>query len=284
MVAARGCDLAAASASLVAAVIAVVAVSAPARADSPRDACIVASESGQELLHGGKLVDARARFVACATASCPGLVRDDCSRHLAEIEKALPSVVFEARDAAGALVTNVHVTIDDAAPFTERLDGATAIPVDPGEHRFTFDAAGFASVKKTVAFREGERGRHEIVALAAAEAQPTEGSSSPTAAYVAFGIGAVGLVVGGVAGGLGFSNASAAKSHCTGNVCTSDAQSGIDAAKRWAIVSDVGFVVGGLGVATGVVILLTRHRSTSASTARSRVVVGAGSLHWQGEW
>jgi hypothetical protein len=47
------------------------------------------------------LIEAREQLRACAAAQCPAVVQTDCAGWLAEVEKALRSVVVAAKDGAG---------------------------------------------------------------------------------------------------------------------------------------------------------------------------------------
>ncbi len=99
-------------------------------------------------------------------------------------------------------------------------------------------------------------------------APATENTQNPfqTAAYVGFGVGALGLVVGSITGILSLSKASSARSQCEGNQCPLDAKEDADASKSLAIASNVSFVAGGLAAAIGLTSLLmfggqTEHNS-----------------------
>ena len=75
-------------------------------------------------------------------------------------------------------------------------------------------------------------------------------------AFVAFGVGAAGFLVGGIFGGLALEQANDVIRHCTGTVCRpQDEPKRNDAiAKGW--VSNVGFGVGIVGATVGVVVLI----------------------------
>ena len=74
--------------------------------------CVEADDRAQSLRREGKLAEVRAQLAICADPVCPGLVRDDCSQRLDELERVQPSVVFEAKDDAGNDLTAVKVTVD----------------------------------------------------------------------------------------------------------------------------------------------------------------------------
>ena len=115
-----------------------------------------------------KLRDARAQLLICSAASCPGDVRDECIRRVGEVNVAMPTIVFEPKDAASSDLSAVKVTMD-GAPLAERLEG-TALSIDPGEHTFTFDTPGQPPIQKQFVIREGEKDRRERITFGAAVA------------------------------------------------------------------------------------------------------------------
>ena len=85
----------------------VVVLTAPAivertaHADPTTAGCLAASESSIALRKGHKLREASAHLLTCSAASCPADVREECIRHIAEVNAAIPTVVFEATRATG---------------------------------------------------------------------------------------------------------------------------------------------------------------------------------------
>jgi hypothetical protein len=82
------------------------------------------------------------------------------------VNAAIPTVVFEAKDASGNDLVPVDVKMDGKL-IAERLDG-TALSIDPGEHAFTFASAGKTSVQKHFVIHEGEKNRRERIVFAPA--------------------------------------------------------------------------------------------------------------------
>jgi hypothetical protein len=147
----------------------------PARAfaDMTKDQCVDANAQAQALRKDGKLSAARDQLRACAAASCPAMVRDDCTRRLDELDKVQPTIVFMAKDAAGQDVRGVVVAVDGAT-LTHKIDGSE-LPVDPGEHVFTFTAPGQPPVTKTFVLGVGEKDRREQVLIGGGPpASPTQ--------------------------------------------------------------------------------------------------------------
>lgn len=142
---------------------AVFLVASPALADG-KDTCINAYEQTQTLRKDGKFVTARQQASICAKDSCPALLAKDCTKWSAELETQTPSVVIEAKNAAGADVQNVSVKVDGVA-VVEKLDGKP-IPVDPGSRVFRFETEGAAPIEKTVVLKEGEKSHKIPIAFA----------------------------------------------------------------------------------------------------------------------
>ena len=185
-------------------------------------------------------------------------VREDCAQRLDEVDKAMPSLVLEARDAAGNDLGAVRVTLD-GAPLTVKLDG-TAIAVDPGEHRLTFEAVGLPKVEKSLIVREGDKGRHERIVLGVAQASPTQASQPaptqashgvPMLAIVAGGVGVAGLAVGVATAIAATSKHTTLQGECSASLCPPSTQGDLDSFHSLRTGSAIGYVVGGLGIVGG---------------------------------
>jgi hypothetical protein len=162
-----------------AAVVGVFA-SGAALADVTKDQCVGANAKAQDLRREGKLSAAREQLLLCADRSCPEIVRDDCTKRLDDLERAQPTVAFEVKDAAGLDVTAVRVSVD-GQPLAERLVG-TALPVDIGEHVFTFEVSGQAPISRTLVITEGEKGRRERIVIGGVSVPPPSPAALPAPA------------------------------------------------------------------------------------------------------
>jgi hypothetical protein len=267
-----------------------------------KDECINANEAAQSARDAGKLRDAKAKLSVCVAKSCPATIRDDCAERLNEVMKALPSMVFDVHDAAGVDVTAVRVKMDGTV-LSMQLDG-TSIPVDPGQHTFSFDADGFAPLDVHVLVREAEKSRHEAVALRAAGEQtpatePPDGATPPPdqssttdskrpiriGAYSAFGVGVVGVAMGTIFGAMALSDKSSLNSHCNAGVCPSAEQSDLSSLRSNGTVSDIGFVLGVGGLAAGTVMfLLSRKGEATPSAAPAVSWIGIGRAGIEGRF
>ncbi len=280
----------------------VAVVTRVARADE-KAGCLDAAAKGQTLRNAHKLVEAREQLRACAAAACPAAVQSDCANWLAEVEKALPSVVVTAKDGAGADLVDVKVSVD-GQPLVSKLDGR-AVPLNAGPHAFHFEGAGGASLDRQVLVKEGETNQSVAVVLGAAASLPppsgasTAPAASPSAAspaesggsshawrtagWVLGSAGVVGLGVGAVFGGMAMADKSSA--HCVNNVCDAGTVSGI---KSHALASDIGWIAGGVLLASGGALILFTpsggHEAATGLRVAPVVTAGGGGLMAGGSW
>jgi hypothetical protein len=161
--------------------------------------------------------------------------------------------------------------------------------MNPGAHEVRARAAGHAPVLQLVTLVEGTVTTAKLTlapeaaavpsavaarpssTLVAPLAPPSEAGSRgavPTYAWVALGVGAAGLVLGGVTGAMTLARASDAKPGCTNGTCPGKAGEDLDAAKTLANVSNVGFGVALVGGAIGLYGLLARAPAPAPVAAR----------------
>jgi hypothetical protein len=270
--------------------------------------CVSANESAQDLQRLGKLREARGRLAVCVSESCPGPVREDCAARLAEVDKAMPSLVFEVRDESDRDLSAIRITMD-GQPLTDKLDGA-AIPVDLGEHRFVFEAQGFARESRTLVMRQGDKNRRERIVLLTAHVAPPMSTASTTPAVsestaekpagdgsaqrllglALGGAGVVGVVVGSVFGLVSKSTYDNALSSQCGqavkfatNTCNATGVQDVNSAHSQATVSTVGFIAAAALLGGGAYLYFTAPKAGDVSVGPS---VGAGSagLSVRGAW
>jgi hypothetical protein len=234
-----------------------------------------------------------------------------------EVSAQIPTIVFEVKDGGGNELSAVKVTMDGEV-VAEHLDGS-ALTLDPGNHKFSFEAAGQPTTTQQILVHEGDKNRHVGVTLASSTAQPppvpipvavvpvtppmapippsvapapaspapdqTPATETANAGHgrrvlglTVGGVGAAGVVVGGIFGGLGFSSWSSASSACpSNNHCSTTAANDRSNAVTFATVSDIGFIAGGILVATGLTLYLTAPRD-KAPRAGLQVTPGGFSV------
>lgn len=143
--------------------IALVTAPSVARATPTTDECIDANTKSQSLRRAGKLREAREQLLLCGSPSCPKMVRDDCAQRTDEVDRAIPTIVFQVKDAQGHDLTDVKVTMD-GAPLVDKLAG-TALQVDVGDHTFAFVADGYNPLTQQFVIVESQKDRRETLTL-----------------------------------------------------------------------------------------------------------------------
>lgn len=198
-----------------------------------------------------------------------------------ELRAQIPQlrIRLPANAAAGAVVKRDGIVL--GAPSL-----GVFLPVDPGAHVLVVEMPDGGKTEQTVQVELAAR--REVVLEVPAPVRSNEATRapvhepdrSPTArtpwlAYGALGVGIVGVGVGVAAGASALSQKSTVDQHCAGVLCDHDGKSAADAAKGAALVSTLGFAAGGVGLATGIVLLVTRPRPASTG-ARTVPLVGVG--------
>lgn len=233
------------------------------------------------LVQQKKLVEAVELLNQVATTGEPnsGLAIAAAKKLLKEVEPRLPWVKITVKGpSAGDVVT----TIDG-----ERVDASGEIPFDPGQHTVVAEAEGYEPGEKTVDLAEGAHEDVVFVLTASAPEAPDvvaeeepddEGGGSLVPPIIAFGVGAVGLGVGTAFGIIAFNQTSEVEERCGGSVCPPEEQDALDESKRNGNISTVGFVVGAVGVSTGIILLLAMGGGDDEPEDEARLVpvVGPG--------
>jgi hypothetical protein len=246
-------------------------------------ACLDAASKGQKLQRAHHLVEAREQLRICAAAACPAVVQSDCANWLDAVEKALPSVVVSAKSGAGVDLFDVKVTMD-GQPFAPKLDGR-AIPVDPGPHVFHFEAADGKTIDQRLLVKEGVASQAVTVVIGPPPAQPaatpaqpekaeTKKTASPlrTIGWVTGAVGVVGLGVGAAFGLIAMGDKSDANCNAA-NQCLSDP---LASARSAALISDIGFIAGGVLVATGATLVILGNKKTEHPPATATLLPMVG--------
>jgi hypothetical protein len=255
-------------------------------AEPTKQECVAANESAQDLRRVAQLREAKKQLAVCVSTSCPGPVREDCAARLSEVEAAMPSLVFIAKDRAGNDLSSVVVTMD-GLPFADNLDGA-AVQVDPGEHHFIFEGEGLPSTEKVVVVHEGDKSRRVNVVLGgtvageAAAPEAKESMFSPNRrrmmGLALGGAGAAGIVLGAIFGLVAKSTYDHAWTECQSDArnCTPQGVHDGQTAHDQATVSTVAFVAGALLLGGGAALYLTAPKGPQVAVAPSVSVNEAG--------
>jgi hypothetical protein len=240
--------------------------------DNDADWCSAAYEGAQELRLDGHLVEARQKLILCAQSSCPEFMQTDCARWDAEVDALVPSVVLTARDDKGAYLTQVSVSVD-GKELLKQLDGRSS-PINPGQHRFTFSAAGRPTVTLDRLIPEGDKG-HRIEAmlgapLAAASDAPAAPRASwrPVALYTLGAVGAVGLAGFGIFALSGTNAESDLRAQpCAQTRTCTTAQT--DPVERKYLLADVSLAVGIVALGAATYVLFSGPSASSSATAHA---------------
>lgn len=177
-----------------------------------------------------------------------------------DLNRRIPTVELKLTAEASASTEGAQVEIDGEAVS----DISAPIPLDPGEHTISVQPKSGAPIKKTITLSEstGEHLEFTITASTKPGTDAQKGSLLP--AIIAFGVGAAGFGVGGVTGIMALSQIGDIKDQCTGNVCPKSLEGDANSAGTLADISTVGFIVGGVGAAAGIVLLVLRPGGGSA--------------------
>lgn len=215
-----------------------------------------------------------------------------------ELAKALEARIPTVRVLLPTVPPDVELTLTVDGESMPAAVAAAPLRLDPGSHDVSVSAPGFDRWTTTITLKEAEE-RSVTVSLEPLptvpgenpppEAPPAveEGSISPVA-WIGFGIGAAGLIAGGITGGLALSASNDLESRCTAPVdggCDragvddpAGYQSDLDRATILAHVSTASFAVGGAGVVLGLVGLLALGDEGPESRAQLRLGPGSFTL------
>lgn len=229
---------------------------------------------------------------------------DAQKRAQAVLDKARPKIAKLTIKVTGAPIESVKVTVDDAVVPPKLLE--LPRPTDPGSRTVTASATGYVTATQAVTLTEG--GASEVTLELKPEAtttvtpketpkvvpketplpppQPDVSKGPSTLTWVAFGVGGVGLIAGGVFGAVAVSKKGKLDDACkTPSTCPRSSDSDISSMKTMANLSTVGFVIGAIGVGAGAVLLFTSKKSdTVARGPSASAYVGLGTVGLTGEF
>jgi hypothetical protein len=263
-------------------------------------ACAQAYEAAQVDRNAGRLKAAQEQLHVCVRDTCPEFVRTDCAQWLSEVMAELPSVTFAAVDSQGRDLIDVKVSVDGVV-VAESLDGR-AVDLDPGQRQLVFTYQG-RKVEQTLLVRQGEKNRVVKVTIHtdkdsdrdgvfdSVDACPTsvgsvayDGCPEPQAdepgqgssgmsplrlgAYIGGGVGVLGFGAAGIFKVLLEGEEDDAVQRCEelGAECTPDVRDQlVEDTQRTADKVTVSLIVGGVGLATGVVLYVLSMGDDSKS-------------------
>jgi hypothetical protein len=203
----------------------------------------------------------------------------------------------------GPQVPTLQVELDDAMPppgTSIEIDGV-ALPstehgqpqkMDPGSYSVVVRRPGAEPAERVETLKIGDRRALKLAVppveeagQAAADGEPAphapddgddSGDVMRLSGYAAVGVGAVGVLVGGITGAMVFAKKGDVEDNCVDTVCNIDGKTAADDAATLATVSNIGFVIGVVGLAAGATLILLSPDDDEASAARGwRVQAGA---------
>jgi hypothetical protein len=206
-------------------------------------------------------------------------------------QRGREKIAAQQRDALKPTIPTLMIELGPSVPpgSVVQRDGVelgapsmgVPLPIDPGEHRIVVKSPDGKQREQRVQIAASERKSLRIELDAPAEGPrvvvpPTTtttttpegsdpGTSRKTWAYVAGGVGAVGLVIGATTGILALGKKSTIDDHCVDLACDAEGKRAADQAKSLALISTIGFGVGLAGLATGIVLLVTAPSAKSGA-------------------
>lgn len=152
----------------------------------------------------------------------------------------------------------------------EEIPVGASVRRNPGRYTVALKSAHCTADDKTFSLAEGESYDLKVAfkqtdaepAVKAPDEKRTGGTMAPAA--VAFAVGGASLVVGAIFGGIAYDQTSQLAQVCKNNVCPSAYLPALEETLTYGNVSTATIVVGGVGVALGVVLAVTVGRGSSA--------------------
>lgn len=245
---------------------------------------------GECYAKAGKVASAVAYFRAY-TKEASALPGDAKKEHLRRIERSEAHIAALAPDVPavtilvrGAGAPKARVLLDDKELREASLKEPQ--PVDPGAHRVSVTSADGVTAERAFTIALGEKRSIEFEvqaksAAASASPPPDSGMSGRrVGAITALGVGAAGLIVMGVTGGIVLGNKATVHATCRaldddrGWCKTADDRDHANAMVTLGMVSTASLGVGIAAAALGTVLLLTEPERTQRAGAPRRVALG----------
>jgi hypothetical protein len=294
-------------------------------AEKLHHSAIVLSRLGECNVSLGKLVEGTEQLRKVLREPLPANPTPALSKAYEHAQSALdtakPRIGAITVSLGKAAPADLHLTVDGQAVPASLVD--TELPADPGEHTVEASAPGFLKAsahvslssadKKTVSLKlEVDPNAPAVVPHASdapttsevasppnvgapaadgSSASPPEPHSAPShaAAYVAWGMGVVGVGVGSAFGLIAMKDKHDIVARCGSNSCTPDSSGSLDSAKRSGNISTIAFGIGGAGLILGTVLYFTvggnSQQTGAVAPARrfaglthGRALIGPGSV------
>jgi tetratricopeptide (TPR) repeat protein len=265
----------------------------------------------------GRLVEATQRYTAVEemkleSGASPAFkaAQSAAAQERETLKPRIPTIAVSVEGQGAAEVATIALDGRDISPSilgTGRPISAT-VPADPGDHRLEAKSKdGEAFERVTLAEKDTARVVLHLTpspnkALMASGAPPkpppaapppaappeSRGKGQKTAAFVSIGVGAAGVAVGVITGSIAAAKQSDFSQLCTSDhVCPRSESDDVNTYNTLRPVSTVGFVVGGVGLGLGAVLLVTLPRGGAAYSTGSLQVtpfIGLGGAGLRGSF
>jgi hypothetical protein len=236
-----------------------VALAAPTR-----EACVEAYEQSQVAIKRGELSKGRDLVRVCLDSACPPRLQADCATWLTEIETKQPTIVVSYKDRRSVQRTDVEVFVDGKSVAT-KLDGR-GIAVEPGAHTIRIQPTDDQPMEEKRVVREGVK-LDPVEFSRAVKAAPTRivlppERPIPTSAFIAGGVGVLGL-----AGFTTFAILGKTAQNELDNTCVPNcSDSEVSKVRSRYLIADISLAVGVVGL-TSAVLLYAFRPEVEASSA-----------------
>ena len=226
------------------------------------------------LFHLGLLIEAREHAQNVADNKRAGWWdRKHCRELLKKIEEQMPHLTVNvSADFDGTVRVDDESLPSDA--YGERRE------INPGTVVVHAEAEGFLPFEQSVVLGEG--GDETVSVQLEAEPVPEpvkeekevsteDGSTRKTIGYISLVVGGVGLAAGTAFGFAARSTRSDLDSACVNDVCDESQREAYDKGKMQANIATGGFLVGGVGLGLGAVLLLTGPKDKESEVEKAAV-------------
>jgi Tfp pilus assembly protein PilF len=268
------------------------------RADALVHAPTLVVDEGRALIGLGRYLDAQEKFELVLREGVPDTAPSVWKSAVAEAaklrEEVKPKVAWLT-----IVVPNVpHPRVTISGRVIPEAAIGVKFALNPGTQSVEVAADGFGPQTQSISLGEGSEQTIEITLIplspqkSVGDSKPKfrvtrskDSESSHTAAHIAFGTGAVGIAVGAVTGFLALKKRSDLKSACLNGQCPQSLESTLKSYHSLGLVSGIGFAVGLVGAATGIVLLSSDGQSSDAKQAGTHQLqlhVGPSSIALQG--
>jgi hypothetical protein len=236
----------------------------------------------------GRNVEAYAEYDAVLREAAAKGEKYESAGHAAaeERDEVRPKIALLTVRVAGD-PTGVTVKIGETPVDAAAL--GTPMPHDPGAVVVTAAKADGSQARSEVTLVAG--GASDVaLTLALPEVAPPPAAPAPapavtvtpsgvplrTWAYVAGGVGVVGLATFGIFGAMSSSEYDSLNSSCPDHRCSPDKQGDVDAGRRDQTIANVGLVLGVVGVGAGVTLFVVSTHASKETAAAENVRFAAG--------